>query len=232
MIETETLHSSHFWRASSQNGERTESAGVFTTRMQQSVEQPAVKKMQPVEPARILFAEDSESMRYCVQAHLERAGYKVTAVQDGQIAWEELQTRDYDLLITDHEMPRMTGRELVTRLLLAGMPLPVIVVSADVPAFTAGNGDLPRLSATLQKPFEIHDLLCAILRSLHVPRSEGWNENPPNSEGLMELEAYLRRLDRAYLGRYPEAHSNEICAPEARFFRTGKKHNPYGGSCA
>ena len=232
MIKSETRHLSHFCAVSSQTGERTELTGVLTTRMQQRDEQPAVKTTQPAEPVRILFAEDSESMRYCVQAHLERAGYKVTTVQDGQAAWEELQTREYDLLITDHEMPRMTGRELVKRLRLAGVPLPVIVVSADVPAFTAGNVDLPRLSATLQKPFEIHDLLCAILRSLRVPQSEGWNENPPNGEGLMELEDYLRRLDRAYLGRYPEAHASELCAPESQFFRTGNKYNPYDGTRA
>jgi DNA-binding response OmpR family regulator len=153
-------------------------------------------------------------------------------VQDGQAAWKELQTQEYDLLITEHEMPRMTGRELVKRLLMAGASLPVILISADGSGFTVGNIDLPRLSATLQKPFEIHDLLCAILKSLCSRQPEGWKENPLDGESLADLENHLRRLDRCYLGRYPEAHSKEICAPEARFFRTGNKYNPCGGTCA
>lgn len=232
MIDTKTLRLSHFSAASSQTLERSESDGVSTSRMQKREEKPAIGKEEAAEPVKILLAEDSESMRYCVQAHLERAGYRVTTVQDGQAAWEELQTQEYDLLITDHEMPRMTGRELVKRLLMAGASLPVILISADVSGFTVGNTDLPRLSATLQKPFEIHDLLCAILKSLCAQRTEGWNENPLDGESLTDVENHLRRLDRAYFGRYPEAHSKEICAPEARFFRTGNKYNPYGGTCA
>jgi CheY-like chemotaxis protein len=232
MIDTKTLRLSRFPAASSQTLERSESDGVSTSRMQKREEKPAIEKEEAAEPARILLAEDSESMRYCVQTHLERAGYRVTTAQDGQAAWEELQTRDYDLLITDHEMPRMTGRELVKRLLMAGASLPVILISSDVSGFTVGNMDLPRLSATLQKPFEIHDLLCAILKSLCSQRTEGWNENPLDGESLTDLENHLRRLDRAYFGRHPEAHSKEICAPEARFFRTGKQYNPYGGTCA
>lgn len=226
MILTETFRSSHSCPDSSQIGEPVEPNGVSTRGMQKRDQQPAGTPAEAADPARILFAEDSESMRYCVRVHLERAGYAVTTAQDGQAAWEELRTRDYDLLITDHEMPRMTGRELVKRLRLAGAPLPVILVSADVHSFAEGNDELPRLAATLQKPFEIRDLLGAILKTLRNPASEGWKQIPPHGAGLADLEIYLRRLDRAYLGYYPEAHASEVCSPDPRFFRTGNKNNP------
>lgn len=44
---------------------------------------------------------------------LMRVGYEVDATEDGQAAWQALNAGSYDLLITDNNMPKVTGVELL-----------------------------------------------------------------------------------------------------------------------
>src|SRR3546814_10895035 len=60
--------------------------------------------------ARILLAEDDESMRTYIGRALERAGYAVTAVDRGTATLPLVATGGYDLLLTDIVMPEMDGR--------------------------------------------------------------------------------------------------------------------------
>ncbi|HFC98316.1 MAG TPA: response regulator [Thermosulfurimonas dismutans] len=65
--------------------------------------------------SRILYAEDSSFYAQLVKNYLEGAGYEVEIAEDGVRAWEKLQEGAYDLLITDIEMPRMNGLELIKK---------------------------------------------------------------------------------------------------------------------
>jgi len=67
------------------------------------------------EGRRILYAEDSSFYAQLVKNYLESAGYEVEIAEDGLSAWERLQHEHFDLLITDIEMPRMNGIELVKK---------------------------------------------------------------------------------------------------------------------
>jgi two-component system sensor histidine kinase and response regulator WspE len=66
-----------------------------------------------------------------VERLLVRAGYRVTTAQNGQEAWNLLRLNEYDLLISDVDMPQMNGIELVTK--VRGNPrlgrMPVIMLS-------------------------------------------------------------------------------------------------------
>ena len=79
----------------------------------------------------ILIVDDSHTVREMERRLLVRAGYHVTTAQNGQEAWNLLRLNDYDLLISDVDMPQMNGIELVTKLRenprLARMP--VIILS-------------------------------------------------------------------------------------------------------
>jgi chemosensory pili system protein ChpA (sensor histidine kinase/response regulator) len=66
-------------------------------------------------PRRILVADDSKSVRESVVRMLSAAGYIVDAATDGVEAWDMLQDVDYDLLVTDLEMPRLGGFELIDK---------------------------------------------------------------------------------------------------------------------
>ncbi|UBM61863.1 response regulator [Candidatus Sulfidibacterium hydrothermale] len=65
---------------------------------------------------KILFVDDSASIRALVKMILENAGYAVTLGTDGQDALEQLNGIPYDLIITDLHMPRMNGLELIKEL--------------------------------------------------------------------------------------------------------------------
>ena len=63
----------------------------------------------------ILVVDDSHTVREMERRLLVRAGYQVTTAQNGQEAWNLLRLNDYDLLISDVDMPQMNGIELVAK---------------------------------------------------------------------------------------------------------------------
>ncbi len=59
----------------------------------------------------ILVAEDSVPLANIVRFNLERAGFRVTVSSNGQEAWELAQANQFDVVLTDYEMPKMNGIE-------------------------------------------------------------------------------------------------------------------------
>ncbi len=64
---------------------------------------------------RLLLAEDSPFFRQMIANYLASAGYEVETATDGEEAWEKLQKDNFDVLVTDIEMPRLNGLELAKR---------------------------------------------------------------------------------------------------------------------
>jgi two-component system sensor histidine kinase and response regulator WspE len=83
------------------------------------------------EALRILVVDDSITVREVERKLLENNGYQVDTAVNGIDAWNAIRTNQYDLIITDVDMPRMNGIELVTQ--IKNHPnfksLPVIIVS-------------------------------------------------------------------------------------------------------
>lgn len=82
--------------------------------------------------ASVLVADDSPTSRSLLKEILESAGYRVTTAADGLDALASLQAGDYDLLISDVEMPRLDGFGLTARLRSDQRlsDLPVVLVTA------------------------------------------------------------------------------------------------------
>jgi two-component system sensor histidine kinase and response regulator WspE len=80
---------------------------------------------------RILVADDSITVREVERKMLTSRGYKVDVAVDGMDAWNTIRENDYDLVVSDIDMPRMNGFELVS--LIKNDPnlrnIPVIIVS-------------------------------------------------------------------------------------------------------
>ncbi len=64
----------------------------------------------------ILAVDDSSSMRQMVAFTLKNAGFHVVEAVDGQDALQKANSRDFDLVLTDQNMPRMDGLELTRKL--------------------------------------------------------------------------------------------------------------------
>ncbi|MFJ3046340.1 hybrid sensor histidine kinase/response regulator [Herbaspirillum chlorophenolicum] len=80
---------------------------------------------------KVLVVDDSLTVRELERKLLSNRGYQVTVAVDGMDGWNAVRTEHFDLVITDIDMPRMDGIELV--MLIRGAPslqsLPVMIVS-------------------------------------------------------------------------------------------------------
>jgi two-component system, OmpR family, alkaline phosphatase synthesis response regulator PhoP len=110
-------------------------------------------------PQRILVVDDEAIVRVLIAGMLGQSGYDVDAAEDGADAWEALQVKHYDLLITDNNMPKLSGVELIQRLHDAHTAMPVIMATGSFPEEELAESRWIQPFATLLKPFAIADLL-------------------------------------------------------------------------
>jgi len=80
----------------------------------------------------VLVVDDSVTTRTLEKNILEMRGFKVTVAVDGREAWDLIQAREFDLVVTDIEMPEMDGFALTERIKKSEKyaMLPVIIVSS------------------------------------------------------------------------------------------------------
>lgn len=114
---------------------------------------------------RVLVAEDDAGLRSVLERALQRAGYVVDAVADGEQALEYLRAYPYEVAVIDWRMPGLTGVNVVRQFRSLEGRTPVLLLTARdatndrVEGLDAGADDY------LVKPFEIAELL-ARLRAL------------------------------------------------------------------
>jgi DNA-binding response OmpR family regulator len=104
---------------------------------------------------------------------LIHSGYHVDAAEDGAAAWEALQLKAFNLLITDHNMPKLTGVELVKKLRSARMALPVILVTGTLPTAELNRNPGLQLAAMLLKPFSPDELVETVTNVLYAHEVAG-----------------------------------------------------------
>lgn len=146
--------------------------------------------------ARILYAEDEVRLRRFAEIVLVRAGYSVTTVADGTAALAALALHHFDLLITDNNMPCMSGVELIRNLDMEGVEIPVIMVSGNlhvVPEDVVSR--IERTGAVLEKPFSTSELTSSVDEALRLsfitpPLSKA---GAPGSIGLIPESHALAR---------------------------------------
>jgi two-component system chemotaxis sensor kinase CheA len=78
---------------------------------------------------RVLVVDDSPVVRDLVSEILSDAGLTVETAEDGAAAWEIIQRQEPDLLVSDVEMPRMTGLELLSHVRTRSQRLPVVLLT-------------------------------------------------------------------------------------------------------
>lgn len=111
-------------------------------------------------PLRILVVEDEKALAHMIAMVLGGPAAKVTTARNG---WEalikiHLAAGRFDVIITDHRMPRLTGLELVRRLRTQNFSGKIMVLSAhlgdeDIRAYEELNVDM-----MMTKPFDFDEL--------------------------------------------------------------------------
>jgi DNA-binding NtrC family response regulator len=78
----------------------------------------------------ILLVEDEVFQRNSLSLMLQREGYRVTAVEDGLAALTQLESREFDIVLSDLRMPNLTGMDLLKEIKARGIKAEVILITA------------------------------------------------------------------------------------------------------
>jgi DNA-binding NtrC family response regulator len=118
---------------------------------------------------RILVVEDERDLRQITAEGLTDAGYQVDVAEDGASAWAALQLTQYDLLITDQFLPKVSGVELLKKIHIARMTLPVIMATGILPTWEFALHPCLQAVTMLRMPYTI-DRLLGLVKSI-LPES-------------------------------------------------------------
>ena len=123
------------------------------------------------QPHRILVVEkDPFLLQFNVEV-LIRHGYEVKTAEDGATAWKELQAFNYNLLITEYKLPKVTGLALIKKLHAARLALPVVLVAEKAPTRQLAKYPWLQPAATLLKPIAVDVLLDTVKNVLRATSS-------------------------------------------------------------
>lgn len=128
-------------------------------------------------PAHVLLAEDDDDMRGLLANALVQEGYLVTECTNGIQLLDHLSglldprpPKRFDVIVSDIRMPGLTGLEILEGLQGAGDLPPTILITAFGDETTHTEAQLAGALVTLDKPFEIEDLLAIVRRVLRYRR--------------------------------------------------------------
>ena len=79
--------------------------------------------------AKVLLVDDEKAIRRVVNIHLKRFGYEVVTCKNGQEGLRALHDQDFDLIVTDLQMPKLNGIEFLTKIKEKHIRTPVIVLT-------------------------------------------------------------------------------------------------------
>lgn len=120
-------------------------------------------------PRRILVVDPDPFMCHLSADLLIQQGYEVNATEDGALGWEELQTNDYNLVITGHKPPRLSGLKLVRKVQEVRPALPVVVVARKLPARERVQNPSLHIVAMPFKPSALEAVLITVRIVLDRP---------------------------------------------------------------
>lgn len=133
---------------------------------------------------RILLVEDDLQLADMLTEALTDHQYVVDVAKDGQIAWDWVQTLEYDLILLDVTLPKLDGVSFCQKLRARNATLPILMLTArdtiadKITGLDAGADDY------MVKPFDLQELMARIRALLR----RGKSTSPPNlSWGNLQL---------------------------------------------
>ncbi len=144
---------------------------------------------------RILVADDERSMRELLAIVLRREGYEVVLAENGRQAIAELEHKPIDLLISDIQMPDMSGVEVLRFAKQINQDLAGIMVTAFATAETAIEALRMGAYDYIHKPFNIDELKIVVRNALE--RRQLRQENVLLKRALQETHQFSNIIGRA-----------------------------------
>lgn len=120
--------------------------------------------------ARILLAEDEQSVREFVHRALVHRGHEVTTVNDGGEALEALQDARYDLLLTDIVMPRVDGVALALKVSKEFPDMRIVLMTGYAAERDRAHNLDALVHEVISKPFTLSEI-CDTIDAALIPGS-------------------------------------------------------------
>ncbi|MCJ8311375.1 MAG: response regulator [Saccharospirillaceae bacterium] len=119
--------------------------------------------------ANILAVDDQTSIRQLVKYILELDGHTITLAQDGQEALDFAKEQNFDLVISDVNMPGMTGINMVSKMrrMEQYQGTPILMLTTETSDYKKSKARNSGASGWLSKPFDPPRLSSAVSKLLH-----------------------------------------------------------------
>ena len=142
---------------------------------------------------RILIAEDEPAILDAVAYTLRAEGFDVETAEDGERALDELRGNEYDLMILDLMLPKLSGTEILRRVRRES-PLPVIVLTAKSAEADRVLGLEIGADDYVSKPFSMAELVGRVRALLRRRELDRAGVTGPLRVGRLELDPYRYRV--------------------------------------
>jgi len=150
---------------------------------------------------RILVADDEEDIRFMLELHLQRAGYHVTTVADGDAAVKMVAADRFDFVLCDLVMPKLDGMSVIKAIGAMEHQPPVVLMSAHADADTAMKAVNAGAFDYIAKPFRADEVLFRLRRAIEqhalaqrVEALEDVLTEQVNFAGIVARSGAMRRI--------------------------------------
>lgn len=156
--------------------------------------------------AEVLVADDDRTTRFAISSMLKKAGYAVTAVNNGAEALRNIQRRSFDLAFLDIWMPQLTGLEVLARVRAGESHPKIVIMTSDGTPETLLRAVREQAYEYLSKPFPPKDAVEIAQRALKenasppievISAKPHWVELliPCTREAAGRIQSFLMKLE-------------------------------------
>jgi DNA-binding response OmpR family regulator len=157
----------------------------------------------------ILIIEDEPAMQLGLKDNLELESYQVAVAGDGQVGLEKLKTGNYDLVLLDVMLPKLSGFDVCKSARAAGIRTPIILLTAKGEEIDKVVGLELGADDYITKPFSVRELLARIKAILRRSQKTEVNRE--------ETKATIGRLQLDFGAYHAKENENEIKLSQKEF---------------
>ncbi len=141
---------------------------------------------------RILLVEDEQKMASFIERGLKEEGYAVDTAYDGAQGWEYAAANEYDLIILDLMLPKISGLAVCEKIRKAGKRTPILILTARDTVEDKIKGLDQGADDYLTKPFSFEELLARLRALMRRPRE--LHEEAVLKVGDLKMDLLERRV--------------------------------------
>ena len=140
------------------------------------------KAVMPVVGLRVLVAEDEPMIREVLGVYLAEDGHRVEMAANGAEALQKLTQDRFDLLLTDHSMPEVSGERLAREARARDPKLRIMMLSGFGHLMEPPDGTPPSIDVLIPKPFTFESLRRGIAQAVATPGGRPTAYSEPESK--------------------------------------------------